>query len=174
MKRVVGIDPGASGALVLLSPEARVLAVEDMPTFSVKVGRANKTRVSAAQLAGALRHWDAEHGVDLIVCEEVHAMPGQGVSSMFAFGEALGVVKGVCAALGLPLHMVAPQEWQKATRTRGGKDGARARASELWPGSAHYFKRVKDDGRADAALIACYGQQTIRPGSRSDSLGDLL
>lgn len=171
--RVIGIDPGASGAIVLLRDEPNAIVIErciDMPTFTVRVGRANKSRVSAAGLAAALRGMFA----DAVVCEEVHAMPGQGVSSMFAFGEALGIIKGACAGLGLPLHLVAPQEWQRATRTRGGKDGARARASELYPTEAHLFARVKDDGRADAALIATYALIEGFGRQRAITVKDLL
>jgi crossover junction endodeoxyribonuclease RuvC len=77
---------------------------------------------------------------------------------MFAFGRAAGLLEGALAGLGIPVTLVTPQEWQKGMRVIGGKDGARARAAELWPGQAGLFARVKDDGRADAALMASYGQ----------------
>jgi crossover junction endodeoxyribonuclease RuvC len=89
-----------------------------------------------------------------IVLEIVGAMPGQGVSSMFQFGRGVGMVEGVIAALGLPITYVAPRAWQKAVGARGGKDGNRLRAVELFPAYASLFARKKDDGRADAALMA--------------------
>jgi crossover junction endodeoxyribonuclease RuvC len=88
--------------------------------------------------------------------EKVHAMPGQGVSSMFSFGRAAGIVEGVLAGLSVPFELIPPATWIKSMRTFGGKDGSRQRAQELFPDYAHLFARKKDDGRAEAALLACY------------------
>lgn len=151
--KVLGIDPGASGAFCLLDTETNHLEIHDMPTVEVKVGRKNARRVSAPMVASIVDWLEA----DAAFIEAVHAMPGQGVSSMFAFGRALGVLEGVVAKAGIPVTMVPPAEWTKAMRLKGGKDGSRARACELWPKQAHLFARVKDDGRAEAALIAAYG-----------------
>ena len=93
--------------------------------------------------------------------EQVGAMPGQGVSSMFAFGRAVGVVEGALGALAVPYSRVPPQEWQRGMRVRGGKDGARERAMALFPARADEFARKKDDGRADASLIAAYGERAL-------------
>ena len=84
-------------------------------------------------------------------------MPGQGVSSMFAFGRNVGTIEGIMAGLVWPVCYVTPQAWQKAVSVRQGKDGSRLRAIELFPSYAQLFARKKDDGRSDAALIAWYG-----------------
>jgi crossover junction endodeoxyribonuclease RuvC len=88
--------------------------------------------------------------------ERVNAMPGQGVTSVFSFGRSSGIVEGVLAALAIPTHIITPQVWQKAASVRGGKDGARQRATELFPAYAGLFARKKDDGRADASCMAWY------------------
>jgi crossover junction endodeoxyribonuclease RuvC len=155
---ILGIDPGASGALVFLDSETQRLTVYDMPVVEVKRGTGIKRHVSAQLLAAVF----ADIQPDAAFLEQVGAMPGQGVSSMFAFGRAAGVVEGVIAAIGIPLNFVTPQTWQKAMAVRGGKDGSRMRAAELFPKQADQFKRVKDDGRADATLIAAYGAKTLK------------
>lgn len=151
--RILGVDPGASGALVILDTEKNTLSVFDMPTVEIKRGTRNVRQVSAQLLVDII----APFAVDHAYVEKVGAMPGQGVSSMFAFGRAAGVVEGVLAALHIPTTYITPQEWQKAMRVIGGKDGSRNRASQLWPTQSTHFARVKDDGRSDAALIAAYG-----------------
>lgn len=151
--RILGVDPGASGALVILDTEKNTLSVFDMPTVEIKRGTRNVRQVSAQLIVDILSPFTVDHAY----VERVGAMPGQGVSSMFAFGRAAGVVEGVLAALRIPTTYVTPQEWQKAMRVVGGKDGSRNRASQLWPGQSTHFARVKDDGRSDAALIAAYG-----------------
>jgi len=153
MSRVLGIDPGASGALCLLCTKTGILEVYDMPTVTIKRGTRQVRQVNAALLVDVIR----EARPDKAFVEAVHAMPGQGVSSMFAFGRALGVIEGSLAGLGVSQTLVPPAEWTKAMRVKGGKDGARNRAIELYPIHANLFARVKDDGRADAALIATYG-----------------
>lgn len=124
-----------------------------MPTVLIKRGTRQVRQVNAYLLSDLIKGLKPTSAI----VEAVHAMPGQGVSSMFAFGRALGVIEGVLAGLRVPTTLVAPAEWTKAMRVKGGKDGARNRAIELYPRSAHLFARVKDDGRADAALIASYG-----------------
>lgn len=156
--RIIGIDPGASGALVILDTETNALEVMDMPCVEIKRGTRNVRQVSAQLLANLLRGHNACHAY----VEKVGAMPGQGVASMFAFGRAAGVVEGVLAGLEVPTTYVTPQEWQKAMRVVGGKDGSRSRASQLWPSFADQFARKKDDGRSDAALVAAYGSQLAR------------
>lgn len=153
MTRILGIDPGASGALVCLDTETYALEVYDMPVVEVKRGARMVKQVNAAMLVDAIR----QAAPDKAVIEAVHAMPGQGVSSMFAFGRALGVIEGALAGLGIPSTLIPPREWTTVMRIKGGKDGSRNRASELFPKHAALFARVKDDGRADAALIAVYG-----------------
>lgn len=155
--RILGVDPGASGALVIIDTTTNTLTVIDMPTVEIKRGTRMVRQVSAQHVADAL----CEAKIDHAFVEKVGAMPGQGVSSMFAFGRAAGVVEGVLAALRIPTTYVTPQEWQKNMRVIGGKDGSRNRASQLWPNQSQLFGRKKDDGRADAALIAGYGSSLV-------------
>ena len=152
---ILGIDPGASGGLAFFDVERGLLDVFDMPIVSVKRGGKNKREVSAAMLNAIIGARD----IDAAFVEKVGAMPGQGVSSMFQFGRSVGIIEGVLAALEIPTNYVTPQVWQKAVGARGGKDASRARAAELFPAYAANFTRKKDDGRADAALIAWYGAQ---------------
>lgn len=151
---IIGVDPGMSGAIAIIDTRKGLVDAIDMPTVEIQVGKAMKRRVAPEVIASELRTY-APYAVAYI--EKVSAMPGQGVSSMFAFGEAYGLVRGVLAGMGIPCTAVTPAVWTKAMRVAGGKDGSRQRAMELWPDKAALFKRVKDDGRADAALIAQWG-----------------
>jgi crossover junction endodeoxyribonuclease RuvC len=152
---ILGIDPGASGGIAFFSMQRGLLSIFDMPTVEVKRGGKNKREVSAAMLNAIIGARD----IDAAFVEKVGAMPGQGVSSMFQFGRSVGMIEGVLSALEIPTNYVTPQSWQKAVGARGGKDASRARAAELFPAYAANFTRKKDDGRADAALIAWYGAQ---------------
>jgi crossover junction endodeoxyribonuclease RuvC len=154
MKIFLGVDPGASGAIAVLQEDGVLLAVIDMPVVELKVGKAMKRRVSPEILAHAL----SPYAGAVAYLEQVSAMPGQGVSSMFAFGESYGIVKGVLAALGIGTHLVTPGAWKKAMGLNAGKDGSRARAIQMWPSHVGDFKRIKDDGRAEACLIAEFGR----------------
>lgn len=155
--RVLGIDPGANGALAVVE-SGRLVELHDMPTMTVKRGSREVREVNAALLGLLVGTLNA----DAAYLEQVGAMPGQGVSSMFAFGRAVGVLEGVLGALGVPVTKVPPQTWQRAMRVRGGKDGARERAMQMYPARAEAFSRKKDDGRADAALIAGYGAAELQ------------
>jgi crossover junction endodeoxyribonuclease RuvC len=150
---ILGIDPGLSGALAFLDTETNIVAVEDMPTVTVIRNKKEKREVSPQLIAAAIikRHVDAAY------LERVNAMTGQGVSSVFSFGRSAGVIEGVLAAFDIPTTLVLPLTWQRAMDVRGGKDASRERAMQLFPASAELFQRKKDDGRADAALIAKYG-----------------
>ncbi len=151
---IVGIDPGASGAIAFFDMENGTLEVIDMPVMEIERGGKTKREINPNLLAAIFEERPAPVSVYM---EKVGAMPGQGVSSMFQFGRSVGMVEGVVAALALQLHYVTPQRWQKVVGVRGGKDGSRLRAIELFPKYAPLFARKKDDGRADAALIAWYG-----------------
>lgn len=150
---ILGIDPGLSGALAFLDTETNIVAVEDMPTVTVIRNKKEKREVSPQLIAAAIikRHVDAAY------LERVNAMTGQGVSSVFSFGRSAGVIEGILAAFDIPTTLVLPLTWQRAMDVRGGKDASRERAMQLFPASAELFQRKKDDGRADAALIAKYG-----------------
>jgi crossover junction endodeoxyribonuclease RuvC len=160
--KIMGVDPGASGALVILDTDDRSIVVIDMPATKVKRGPRTVNQVDAVALSLALQPYA---GACTAAVEKVHSMPGQGVASTFSFGRAAGVLEGVLAALDIPFTLIPPQTWTKAMRLFGGKDGSRARAQELFPDQAHLFARKKDDGRADAALIACYAAERLENGS---------
>lgn len=146
---IIGVDPGKSGALARLDDAGRLLEVADMPVVG--------PIISAHLLDEIVHNWvdpmfDPPYGTAVI--EDVHAMPKQGVSSVFSFGRSLGVAEGVLAGNGLSLRYVSPAKWKRALGLGNDKGVSRRRAIELWPEHAKAFARVKDDGRAEAALIA--------------------
>ncbi len=147
--RVLGVDPGASGALALLVDD-RLLWVEDTPTLSVRRGKTDKAEVNGYELGRLLEG----KALDVAAIELVGGMTKQSASAAFNFGRAAGVVEGVLKARGLRVELMAPMTWRTVVRLRGGKDDSRAMAIRLWPEHAHRFARKKDDGRAEAALIA--------------------
>jgi Holliday junction resolvasome RuvABC endonuclease subunit len=143
---ILGVDPGASGALAFYWPsEPTLISVMDMPLADGKV--------CPVQLRNAI----ATVRPSVAWVEKVHAMPGQGVTSMFNFGVSFGVTKGVILALDVPLHFTRPNQWKKAFGLRADKEQARELAIRLWPEHGERFARKKDAGRAEAALIARYG-----------------
>jgi crossover junction endodeoxyribonuclease RuvC len=148
--KVAGIDPGLSGAVCVFDATKGMLTILDMPTVEVKSGKTVKRKLSEPMLAELLRPHQIEHAA----LEQVSAMPGQGVSSMFSFGQSYGAIRGVLAGLRVPITMVTPAKWMRDLKLTGGKDGNRQRAAELFPAYAASFSRKKDDGRADAALLA--------------------
>ena len=149
MKYLIGIDPGVSGAVAILNSRGHLLDVFDAPTVEMKVGKALKRRISPEILVSLLLPFtDASAWV-----EQVSARPGQGVSSMFAFGESYGLVKGVLT------NTATSNAWKKELQLNAGKDASRAKAAQMWPQKAGEFSRVKDDGKAEAALIAEYGRR---------------
>jgi crossover junction endodeoxyribonuclease RuvC len=151
---IVAIDPGAKGAIAFLTDAGELLSVHDMPSYEVRVGKANRTRLAVAELSALIAH----QMPSAAFVEKVGAMPGQGVSSCFSFGYAAGAVEGVLSALGAAVTFVTPQSWKKAMQCAGDDKGkSRQRAAQLFPSHASQFSRVKDDGRAEAALIGLYG-----------------
>jgi len=116
----------------------------------VESGKTKKRHISAVSLANYLVGFTDTH----VVIERVGALPGNGSVSMFNFGRSAGIIEGVVAALEMPNTYVTPAAWTKAVGRAAGKDASRMRAMELFPSKAEMFKRAKDDGRADAALIA--------------------
>lgn len=156
---IVGIDPGLSGAIVEFDgDEQAVFSSTNMPTLELKRGGKTRREINIAVLVALLKSSASAH----VFIEQVGAMPGQGVSSMFAFGKSYGIVLGVVAALGHPYTTVPAMRWKKTLGVPAAKDGARARASQLLPGSADHWPLKKDEGRAEAALIALYGWQSLR------------
>lgn len=154
----IGIDPGQSGAIALLRAGS-VVGLLDMPTVPRLHGKGQQIDPYA------LSTWMLEHtaGHDArAVIEAVSAMPGQGASSMFRFGESLGVVLGVCGALTLPIQWVRPADWKRrAGLLRKNKDAGRTLAIQMHPEVADQLTRKRDIGRADAILIARFGGDGI-------------
>ena len=153
MKYVIGIDPGISGAIAIFE-DGKLDTIHDMPTLKIASGKTMKSHISAIGLVRILETSTLVHEPVHIVIEKVGAMPNQGVTSMFNFGRSAGIIEGVVAALQRPYTYVTPAAWTKAVGRAAGKDASRMRAMELFPTRAELFKRAKDDGRADAALIA--------------------
>jgi crossover junction endodeoxyribonuclease RuvC len=148
---IVGVDPGCSGALVVLGEAGEVIGHLSMPT--VKVG--TKSRVNGAAVAAWLR---GQGEIQHAYLEQVGAMPGQGVSSMFTFGHAAGVVEGILQGLGVPYTLVTPQSWKKRAGLIGqDKDAARSRAIQLYPELRALDAKAKGQALADAILIARHG-----------------
>ena len=150
---IIGIDPGQTGALAFYD-SGKIVAVVDMPVMARTHGKGQQVDPYAlATLIMANRGHLGE-----AVMEQVSAMPGQGVSSTFNFGESAGIVKGVLGALQIPLRMVTPQKWKKNAGIAGkDKDAARTLAIQQHPEVADQLTRKKDVGRADAILIAYFG-----------------
>jgi crossover junction endodeoxyribonuclease RuvC len=146
--RVLGIDPGAHGAIALFR-DGVFVSVRDMPTIEDK----GRPRVDGAALGSIIRGYAPTRAV----LERVGARPGQGVTSMFQFGRAVGIVEGALGALLVPVTHVTPVQWKGALRVPADKGAMRRRASELVPSAAHHWPRAKDHGRAEAVLIAFYG-----------------
>jgi crossover junction endodeoxyribonuclease RuvC len=155
MTNIIGIDIGSQGALALLSPDGALLEIADMPIL--RDGPKSRPNVNAPLLAEIVYRWQAKQAF----VEYVGARPGEGPTGAFSFGRSKGVIEGVCAAAGLPVAFLTPPVWKRAVGIPPGKDGAkdaaRSEAIRRWPGQATLFARVKDDGRAEAALIAVAG-----------------
>lgn len=153
MTRILGVDPGISGAIALLDTQTRDLRVLDLPTHEVKTSsRKIQKHINAAALASVIEGLRP----DIACVEQVNAMPGQGVVSMFRFGQAYGLALGILAALKVPIVHASPVVWSRRVGLRAGKGASNLRASELFPKNSAEFSRVKDHGRADAALIAYF------------------
>jgi crossover junction endodeoxyribonuclease RuvC len=157
MIRTIGIDCGLNGAIAVLV-DGQLVSVHDMPTLTVDINKKSKRQVSPNLLAILIESIKP----DSAIVERPAARPGQGVTAMFGFGRSLGVVEGVLAGLSVPVTYVAPATWTKAMGKAAGKDASRQRAIELFPAMSEYFKRVKDDGRAEATLIAMWGIKNAR------------
>lgn len=156
MSRIcVGIDPGLDGAVCLLYDNGHA-ELDDTPTLNVGRGKVTKRDYAIPEMVRLLRRLQ---GDDVAVAlEAVHSMPGQGVASTFTFGVGFGVWQGILAALGLPYDLVPPQRWKKTMMDGMGqdKDASRLRALQLFPHMCEELRRKKDNGRAEALLLAEY------------------
>lgn len=146
---ILGIDPGLSGAYAILEENGHLIDAGDLPLIGTKA----QCRIDAANFAALIGRLPLRFAV----VEQVNAMPGQGVSSMFRFGQSLGTVVGVLAACSIPIVWVTPSKWKNASGLSSDKEHSRQRAIETWPASSPLFARRKDHGRAEAALIASWG-----------------
>jgi len=159
---LIGIDPGISGAICFFK-DGKIIDVIDMPSMSE--GKKNKKQVNGNQLFNEIksRLLDVNQDDVSVVVEHVSAMPGQGVTSMFNFGQSFGVIKGICSAMQLPIHFVRPTKWKKYFNLiNTPKDASRSKAIEIFPKFSEKLKRKKDSNKADAILIASYYYNTYK------------
>ena len=156
--KIFGIDPGVSGAICVLK-EGKILEVYEMPTMID--GKKNKRQVNGAEVTNIFLRELNDEGTVKIVVEHVTAMPGQGVTSMFNFGQSFGVLKGICAALKLPIYFVRPVKWKKHFNLiKTNKDASRTKVIEIFPYISSKIPRKKDSNKADSILIAKYFEET--------------
>ena len=156
MTLFVGIDPGLSGALAFRFGEE--MDVRPMPTLTISKAKGTRRVLDLTALSNIIDDKTKNAARVGVFIERVSAMPKQGVASMFSFGESYGAIKGIVAAHFLPMTLVTPVTWKAKLKVSKNKDDARYRASQLMPRFAHLWSRRKDDGMAEAALIAFYGQ----------------
>ena len=156
--KIIGIDPGLSGAIAILENN-RVLKIFDMPVMSE--GKKNKRQLNSAQLVKLLSDYISDKDEVSVVVEQVNAMPGQGVTSMFNFGQTFGAIKGICAALELPIFFVRPSKWKKHFELiNSSKDASRTKVIEMYPTLSDELSKKKDVNKSDAILIARYYIET--------------
>jgi len=155
MSNVVGIDPGFTGAIAILNTNTKnIIEILDMPTFQIDRGGKKKSELD---LQTIVQTFNKIEKIEHVYIEQVHSFPKQGVSSAFAFGKQFGELLGILTALKIPYTPVHPTKWKANLEVKKGKDASRARASQLMPTAAHWWTRKRDEGRAEAALIAFYG-----------------
>ena len=155
---IIGIDPGLSGAIAVLENHI-VKKIFDMPVMSE--GKKNKRQLNSAQLVELIKQNIKNKEETAIVVEQVNAMPGQGVTSMFNFGQTFGAIKGICAALGLPIFFVRPAKWKKHFELiNSSKDSSRTKAIEMYPKLSNQLAKKKDVNKSDAILIARFFSET--------------
>ena len=155
---VVGIDPGLSGAIAILENN-KVLNIFDMPVMAE--GKKNKRQLNSAQLVRIIKDCTKPDVEIAVVVEQVNAMPGQGVTSMFNFGQTFGAIKGVCAALELPIFFVRPSKWKKHFELiNSSKDSSRTKVIEMYPSLSSQLAKKKDVNKSDAILIARFYTET--------------
>ena len=158
---IIGIDPGISGAICFFE-NGKIIDVIDMPNMSE--GKKNKKQVNGAQISNEIKQRIVNKKNDEIkvVIEQVAAMPGQGVTSMFNFGQSFGVLKGICSALQLSTYFIRPAKWKKYFNLiNSSKDASRTKAIEIFPYFSSNLSKKKDSNKADAILIASYFAETF-------------
>ena len=159
---IIGIDPGISGSICFLD-NGKILDVIEMPIMTD--GKKNKKQVNGSQVYNEItkRIKQIEKNQIRVVIEHVSAMPGQGVTSMFNFGQSFGILKGICTAMQLPMYFVRPTKWKKYFNLLNSeKDASRTRAIEIFPYFSSQLSRKKDSNKADAILIASFYHETYK------------
>ena len=159
---VIGIDPGISGSICFFQ-DGKIIDVLEMPTMIE--GKKNKKQVNGSQIFNEISYRIKEiDKKDIkVVIEQVSAMPGQGVTSMFNFGQSFGILKGICSAMQLPMYFVRPAKWKKYFNLiNSEEDASRTRAIEVFPYFSSQLSRKKDSNKADAILIASFYYETYK------------
>ena len=157
---IIGIDPGISGSICFLK-DGKISEVIEMPTMAE--GKKNKRQVNGSQIYNEIskRINKLEKQNIRVIIEQVSAMPGQGVTSMFNFGQSFGILKGICSAMQLPMYFVRPAKWKKYFGLiNSEKDASRTRAIEMFPYFSSQLSKKKDSNKADAILIASFYHET--------------
>ena len=159
---IIGIDPGISGSICFFQ-DGKIVDVVEMPTMTE--GKKNKKQVNGSQIfneiSEKIKKLDKKE--IKVVIEQVSAMPGQGVTSMFNFGQSFGILKGICSAMQLPMYFVRPTKWKKYFNLiNSEKDASRTRAIEVFPYFSGQLSRKKDSNKADAILIASFYYETYK------------
>ena len=156
--KIIGIDPGLSGAIAVLE-DIKVISLFEMPVMAE--GKKNKRQLNSAQLVNIIKENTNGDEEIAVIVEQVNAMPGQGVTSMFNFGQTFGAIKGVCAALGLPIFFVRPSKWKKHFELiNSSKDASRTKVIEMYPSFSKQLAKKKDVNKSDAILIARFFAET--------------
>jgi crossover junction endodeoxyribonuclease RuvC len=159
---VIGIDPGISGSICFFQ-DGKIIDALEMPTMTE--GKKNKKQINGSQIfneiSERIKKFDK---IDVkVIIEQVSAMPGQGVTSMFNFGQSYGILKGICSAMQLPMYFVRPAKWKKYFNLiNSEKDASRTRAIEIFPYFSSQLSRKKDSNKADAILIASFYYETYK------------
>ena len=159
---IIGIDPGISGSICFLE-NGKIIDVVEMPTMAE--GKKNKKQVNGSQIYNEIsqRIEKIPKQNVRVVIEQVSAMPGQGVTSMFNFGQSFGILKGMCSAMQLPMYFVRPTKWKKYFGLiKSEKDASRTKAIEIFPYFSSQLSKKKDSNKADAILIASFYYETYK------------
>ena len=159
---IISIDPGISGSICFFE-EGKILDVIEMPTMTE--GKKNKRQVNGSQMYNEIlkKINNVENGEVRVVIEQVSAMPGQGVTSMFNFGQSFGILKGICSAMQLPMYFIRPAKWKKYfSLINSEKDASRTKAIEMFPYFSSQLSKKKDSNKADAILIASFYYETYK------------
>ena len=159
---IIGIDPGVSGSICFLK-DGKILDVIEMPVMND--GKKNKKQVNGSQIYNEItKKINSNPGTNTrVVIEHLTAMPGQGVTSMFNFGQSFGVLKGICSAMRLPMFFVRPAKWKRYYNLiNSEKDASRTRAIEIFPDFSSQLSKKKDSNKADAILIASFYYETYK------------